>query len=254
MKLPVKKVLETTLLEQNKASNITLRYRLWQSYNLMITPTSLRTINTISKNTDLDAALQVVEDINAWHPEWLTHYVNFDLDMYTACTKQSRIVVNAFYDYQIDPVDEKRRSYENKLLDLRQLSALAREKNHVNKTSRILLGLSFSMMCGFYFACPSLIIPALSISVLYAVIVNLYVMSVLTIMGVPVFQAPIAISPIDSGVIFAASMGIMGLILNICNPSPQGSVKLANAMDDLITICEKDCPKIQELDSSVCFR
>ncbi|MCR9192061.1 MAG: hypothetical protein NXI01_05305 [Gammaproteobacteria bacterium] len=232
--------LQHSLLENEQATNITLPYRLWQSYNTTIGTQDRR---QDTQDDDLNSALQTIEAINAWHPEWVTHYIDFDLDMYTACTKQSRRLVGALRDLKENPSDsEKRTAYENAIEDLKQLSDLAKKENPSNHISKCLLGLSFTMALGLYLVFPAAgIIPTLinlCFFVAYMILVPLTFMA-----GNTAAIVPTAVFTLfNFGALLAATLGLIGLVLNISNPSPQGSVKLAEALDKLVTACEDTAP------------
>lgn len=243
MTLPSKDDEEIRLLRENKASTITVRYRLWHSYK--------EAINVVDIQQDPDAeivaALKVIEDIQKWHPEWMTSYIDFDLDMYTACGRQSKIVVNAMQAYQQNNNSDTAEQYKLALEDFRMLSQVAGDVNSNNYVGKWLLGLSAVMLVGLYIIFPTVLFSALIDSLFIIPIVLLIALSLILTGEASFLYAPAMFSLLNITVFVSVSIGIVGLLLFLPNPSPQGSVKLAQAMDNLISACEQHCPLPAEI-------
>ncbi|PJD91384.1 MAG: hypothetical protein CK424_07115 [Legionella sp.] len=253
MRLKPQIEVQRDLLSRNQASMLNLRYRLWHTYAEATRPNAEYVFRNDPIHAEITEALRVIEDIQAWHPTWLSSYIDFDKDMYIACTNKSKMLVDSLRAYQQTKEADSSLTalqYREALADLKMLYELAVQKNDLNYGSRRLLALSAAMMLGLYLTFPTLIMPAVVAALFLIPIFLLIVLSLALTGGVDFSFAPGMLSLMNLAVFFALSIGIIGMTMNIMNPSPQGSLRLATALDNLILACKKHCPVPEIIDDT----
>ncbi len=228
-------IVRQRLFDNEQASDITIPYRLWSFYKDAV-PASVR---TRSHHEAINRSLDVIEGINAWHPEWLTNWIDFDLDLYTTCTRQSRALVHALNALQDNPNVHNRRTYIDARVNLEMLARLAERVNEEHALSQWLLIGSALAMVFVSFVFPAYFIPALIASLFLIPIALLVVLQVVLTGSIDFWFDPSLFSLVNLVILAAMCAGIVGLVMNVYNPSPQGSVQCSNAMDDLVRECEE---------------
>lgn len=248
MRLRPRNEIERDLLRRNQASTWTLRYRLWHTYASDTRPSSAYPFRNESIHSEITGALRVIQNIQAWHPAWLSSYIDFDKDIYTSCMNQSKKVIDALHEYQQNP--EAGPQYRDALADLKMLSELAAQRNVENSVSRVLLVCSTAMMLGLYLVFPTQIMTALGALVFLIPLILLMFLSIFLNVCVNLWDVAEIFSFLNIAVLAAVSIGIAGTLMNIMNPSPQGSIRLAHALNNLINACERHCPVPELIDDA----
>ena len=245
MKLKSRTEIESEVLGQGRVSPVTLRYRLWQAY-AHVAPAA-GNLNT-PVHEDISKAMQAIESIQAWHPTWLSYYIDYDKDIYIACTNQSKRVIEAMQLHQQNQNAESGQNYRDALEDLSALSAVAAEVRLGNYYSRFLMGASAALMLGLYMAFPATIMTAIVSALFIIPVIVLIAISLCLTGGFDIWYAPGMFSWLNLAVTGVMGIGLIGLMMNIMEPSPQGSTKLAQALNNLASACETHCPVPNEVD------
>lgn len=197
------------------------------SVNIKITPTDF----------ELFDALKAVDDLCDWHFNNHYSYLDYDRDLYQACSKQCHIYVNSLCNHIDQPNESQLSIYleeRDNLNTLREFASKPNKNNH-NTWSRLLLVLGSISAITYGCAYPALALQSLSQAFVFSAL--FYINFLLGIFFLPFISGLTVLSAA-----ILTCLGV-GLFMNIQHPSPQSSQELEKAMSELVTICEKKLPE-----------